>query len=407
MRFVIEAELERVPFATLCRGFGVSRRIGYKWLERYRQLGVEGLRDQSHAPRSHPNLVEEATAERIIALRQEHPTWGPRKLRAWLSEREPRWQLPAASTVGELLKRRGLVVRRERQRRPDRTPHTTPLAHAAASNDVWCIDYKGDFSVGDGTRCYPLTVTDAYSRYLLRCQGERAVGGNETWRALESAFREYGLPSRIRSDNGPPFASNSVCGLTTLSVWWIRLGILPERIKPGRPDQNGRHERMHRTLGEETLCPPQPNLRRQQRAFDDFRRVYNEERPHEALGQKPPSRFYTTSPRPFPRRLPEIDYAPHIDVRRVHSKGYVRWRNSADLYLSEALIGEHVGFEPIDFGIWRVVFGPLVLAYWSEPLAHLGLIKPHRWTGPKCPPTAVGPHGSHGATLLGGPGHTD
>lgn len=382
MRFVIEAERKLVPFTTLCESFGVAPRIGYKWLSRYRELGVDGLRDRSHAPHRHPNSMDEAMALRLMSLRLEHPTWGPRKLLAWLADHEPQWALPAASTVGDMLKRRGLVAARERRRRLERTPHTSPLAHATAPNDVWCADYKGDFSVGDGTRCYPLTMTDAYSRYLLRCQGMRRVGGDDTKQVIETAFREYGLPTRIRTDNGPPFASTGVAGLTRLSVWWVRLGILPERIKPGRPDQNGRHERMHRTLGEEAVCPPQPTLHRQQRAFDDFRTVYNDQRPHEALGQQPPTRLYWPSPRPFPRRLPELEYGPDVDLRSVHQAGEVRWR-SDHLFLSEALVGETVGFEPIDLGLWRVRFGPLVLAYWSEPLSHLGLIKPHRWTGPK------------------------
>ena len=382
MRFVIEAERERVAFTTLCRSFGVSPRVGYKWLERYRQSGVDGLRDRSHAAHRPPNAVDEATAERRVTLRLQHPTWGPRKLLAWLGDHEPQWLLPAASTVGDMLKRRGLVVRRERPRRRDRSPHTTPLAHAEAPNDIWCADYKGDFSVGDGTRCYPLTLTDAYSRYLLCCQGMRQVGGDPARRAFEASFREFGLPLRIRSDNGAPFASSGVSGLTRLSVWWVRLGIMPERIKPGRPDQNGRHERMHRTLREDALCPPQPNLRQQQHAFDQFRTVYNDERPHEALGQKPPARSYRPSRRPFPRQLPELEYAANVDVRSVHSVGQVRWRGR-ELFLSDALAGERVGFEPIDFGLWRVMFGPLLLAYWSEPLAHLGLIKPHRWTGPR------------------------
>ena len=268
-----------------CRAFGISPKTGYKRVNRFKALGWDGLGDLSRAPHRHPNQTERAVVERLIAARRQHPTWGPKKLVAWLEDREPGVSWPAPSTVGGLLDRAGLVGRRKRRRRT--APWSQPFVQAAEPNDLWCIDFKGWFRTGNGVRVNPLTVEDSASRYLVVCHGLRQPRGAQVRPALERVFREYGLPWAIRSDNGPPFASVGLGGLSSLAVWWIKLGILPERIQPGHPEQNGRLERFHRTLKAETANPPQPTWQRQQRAFEAFRSSYNQERPHEALGQEP------------------------------------------------------------------------------------------------------------------------
>jgi transposase InsO family protein len=295
-------------------------------------------------------------AERLILARQAHPTWGPKKLVAWLRDQEPGGSWPAPSTAGDLLDRAGLV--RRRQQRRQTAPWSQPFARAEQANDLWCIDLKGWFRTGNGVRVDPLTVADAASRYLLVCHGLRQPRGPQVRRVLERAFREYGLPRAIRTDNGPPFASVGLGGLSSLAVWWVKLGILPERTEPGHPEQNGRLERLHRTLKAETASPPQPTWRRQQRAFQAFRSSYNEDRPHEALGQQPPARRYRTSVRPYPTRVASPEYEAGMTVRRVRTNGEIKWKGQT-LYLSEALCGEPVGLTPQDDRFWTIRFGPL------------------------------------------------
>jgi transposase InsO family protein len=303
-------------------------------------------------------------AARVLALRATHPTWGPRKLVAALAAQAPAEAWPAASTVGDLLRRHGLTV--PRRRRAHAPPRTQPLAHADGPNRVWCADFKGWFRTGDGAKCTPFTLSDAYSRYLLRCQALGDQTDTTLVRPLfEAAFREFGLPAAIRTDNGPPFASTGAGGLSPLSVWWVRLGIVPERIKPGTPAENGRHERLHRTLQAETAAPPAASRRAQQQAFDDFRRLYNEERPHEALGQVPPVRAYQPSPRPFPRGLPALTYPAGWDVRRVRHNGQIRCGRGW-VYLSATLAGEAVGLAPTTDGCWDLAFGPVRLGVLDE-----------------------------------------
>ena len=277
---------------------------------------------------------------------------------AWLGDHRAGLAIPAPSTAGDILKRHGMVRPRKRGRHTP--PWTDPLSGCNAPNETWSVDFKGWFRTGDRRRCDPLTVEDGYTRFLLGCDAFRHPGRLPTRKSLERLFREYGLPATIRTDNGPPFASVAVAGLSKLSVWWIKLGITPERIPPGRPDQNGRHERMHRTLKEETASPPKATLRAQQRAFDIFRREYNEERPHEALGQKPPASLYQPSQRSYPRRIPEVSYPDDMQVRRVRSKGEIKWRGKR-LFLSEALIGELVGIRREGERHHSVYFGPLKL----------------------------------------------
>ena len=358
LRFIGLFEKGDVTMAALCREFGISRKTGYQLLARYAAEGEDGLRDRSHAAHHHLHAVSEEIEEQIVALRARHPTWGARKLRARLMLDDPAAIWPAASTIGEIIDRHGLIIpRRRRIRTP---PDTSPFAHCTGPNDNWSIDYKGWFRTRDGRRCDPLTISDAHSRYLLRCQAVRRVNTRCAQPLLEATFREYGLPLAIRSDNGPPFASRGVGGLSRLSVWWIKLGIKPERITPGHPSQNGRHERMHGTLKRDACEPPGSNRREQQRRFDIFRRTYNEERPHEALGNVPPGMIYRPSPRPYPARLPELVYPDHWQIRRVRQNGEIRWHGN-HIFIGEVLAGEPVALQESDNGSWLVHFGPVML----------------------------------------------
>jgi transposase InsO family protein len=286
--------------------------------------------------------------------------WGPRKLKRVLEQQQPRQPWPAASTIGEMIAREGLVVARKQRRRVP--PYSEPFAAADAPNRVWCADFKGWFRTSDGSRIDPLTISDAHSRYLLRSQ---AVANSDTPRVqavFEAAFREYGMPQAIRSDNGAPFASRALCGLSRLSLWWMKLGIRPERIKAGHPEQNGRHERMHRTLKQETAMPPERNRRAQQQAFDRFRREYNQLRPHEALAMQTPEQVYTASARQFPARLPAVEYPSGWQMRKVRDKGQISWRGHEHVFLSEVLIGEPVGLLQLDDRYWRVYFLQMPIA---------------------------------------------
>jgi len=350
-------EYEGSCFSDLCHDFGISRRTGYKWLRRYEAEGPPALENRSRAPHAHPNAAPAPTVQAILAIRRQHPRWGPRKLRVILRRKHPRMLLPAPSTIGDLLKRHGLVRPRRRVRRS--SPYGERLRQYDAPNAVWCADFKGCFPIGgvrDGERCHPLTISDGYSRFLLRCQALRRPLSWCARRVFESAFREYGLPRAIRTDNGPPFSTLAPGGLSRLAVWWIRLGIRPERILPGRPDQNGRHERMHSTLKAETAKPPRASFRAQQRAFDRFQAEYNQERPHEALGLEVPAALYRSSLRRYPSGLPEPEYPAHFDTRVAYPNGVFSF-GAAQWYVSTCLAGERIGLEPCDDGRWRVHFG--------------------------------------------------
>lgn len=347
------------PKAAIFARYGVSAKTGYKWLERYRRAGVEGLAERSHAPHRHGLALPEEAVARIVALRERWPHWGPRKLRVKYGELYPDGEAPAASTLGDVLRREGLVEPRARRRRVP--PATQPFLSAVAPNEVWCVDFKGWFRTGDGRRCDPFTVSDAHSRYLLCCQ---AVSPDKAGvrPVLEAAFRAYGLPRAIRSDNGPPFASVGAGGLSALAVWWLKLGIRPERIAPGKPQQNGRHERFHRTLKEAVADPPAATLGEQEARFDAFRREYNEERPHEACNQRPPGTRYAPSPRRYPRALREPAYGADEAMRRVRSNGQIKWGGEL-IFVSEVLSGECVGVSETGEGEWRVRFGPVELGF--------------------------------------------
>lgn len=345
--------------AHLCREFNISRKTGYKLVNRYYEEGVEGLKDRSRAPRYHPKAVSKELVALIVQARGDHPTWGPRKLRAWLLRQEPDIKLPAASTIGEILKHHGLATPRRRIRRTP--PYSQPFVGCDASNRVWCADFKGWFRTKDGARCDPFTLSDAYSRYLLRCQTVTRPDYDGVKPIIDAAFREYGLPLAIRTDNGPPFVTTSIGGLSRLSIEWIKLGIKPERIEPGKPAQNGRHERMHRTLKAETAMPSKNNLRAQQQAFNYFRQEYNHDRPHEALNMKTPADIYLPSSKSLPIRLPEIVYPDDYIIRKVHHQGDLKWRGK-HIYLSRTLAKEYVGLEQIDDRCWNIYFADIKLA---------------------------------------------
>lgn len=347
----------------LCARFGISRKTGYKWLGRYEAAGLPGLAAQSRAPHGCPQRTPAETEAALVQAREAHPHWGPKKLIAYLRSTQPELALPAPSTAGAVLKRRGLVPARPRRRRLTH-PASPPLV-AAAPNAVWCADFKGEFRTRDGTLCYPLTVTDAYSRYLLGCQSLTSTahaGAQETFTRL---FAAYGLPAAIRTDNGTPFASAALGGLSHLAVWWIKLGIRLQRIPPGQPQANGRHERMHRTLKAETTRPPAADLPGQQARFDAFRAEFNAVRPHEALAQRPPGSLYRPSARELPPQLPTPAYAGHLLVRQVGSEGCIRLR-SQRLFVSSVLAGEHVALEEVEEGLWSLYFYDVLLGRFTE-----------------------------------------
>lgn len=346
----------------IARRHEVSRKAVHKWIGRYNRYGLEGLKDLSRAPGHHPQAVGAIWHERVIALRQEHPRWGAPKLGRLLENQYGAEDVPSTSTIGRILKEHGLS-RGRRGGRPRRA--IWPLSEARGPNEVWCIDFKGWRRTGDGCCCQPLTVTDQCTRYLLCCQALPSTRSELVRPVLEAVFRDYGLPQRMRSDNGAPFGDGGQCGLTELAVWWIELGIECERIDAGCPQQNGCHERMHRTLGEATMDPPAHSMRQQQKRFDRFRQEYNHERPHEALGQQFPGAMYQCSSRPYPPRTPQPEYGRRWVLRQVSPRGQVRW-NGERLFLSHALAGKQIAFEPVAEGRWRLWYYRHWLGLWEE-----------------------------------------
>jgi putative transposase len=357
VKFIAAYLADEESFSYICDRFQISRKTGYKWVERYGEGGVESLGDKSRAPLHHPNVVTKDVERLVLGAREKHPHWGPRKLLVVLQRKNPELSLPAASTVGQILKRRGLIKRR--RRRVYSAPNGSDLGEYAAPNSIWCADFKGHFPVG-GMRCNPLTISDGFSRYLIRCEGLRRPLHSCVKPVFEAAFREYGLPDAIRTDNGAPFSTLAPGGISRLALWWIRLGIRPERIMPGRPDQNGRHERMHRTLKAEAATPPRSSFTSQQRAFNNFREEYNKVRPHESLDQKTPASIYHRSNRPFPKKLPDIEYPAHFEVLKSYPNGVISFRHTQWL-ISGVLKSEWVGLEEVSDGRWKVYYGPIPL----------------------------------------------
>jgi transposase InsO family protein len=347
----------------LCDQYGISRKTGYKWLDRFQAEGRAGLADRSRRPQTSPRATDPTIVERLCEARRRHPTWSARKLLAVLRRADPERAWPARSTGCDLLKAHGLV--RARRRRDRARAPASPLAPITRPNEVWTTDFKGEFRTGDGRYCYPLTLRDGFSRYVLRCDALVTKRSEVVRHRFERAFAEYGLPDRIRSDNGGPFAATGLTRLSHLSVWWIRLGIEPERIALGHPEQNGSHEQFHRVLKAETTRPPAPHCAAQQRRFGRFCTEYNDERPHEALQDHPPASCYVASLRPLPRQLPAVEYPGHLEVRRVSSMGQLSWRGRP-LHLTEVLAGEDLGFEEVDDGIWIVYFASVRLARFDD-----------------------------------------
>lgn len=359
MNFVVRVQ-EGERISDLCREFGISRKTGYKFLKRYERLGAVGLYDERRVAERLPHKVAAEVEQLIVETRHTYPTWGARKLKAWLQDKKPGLKLPAESTISAILKRQGLVSeRRNRRRRTPPSSSQQPLATAA--NTVWCCDFKGQFRLGNSQLCYPLTVTDLHSRYLLTCEALVSTRHETSQTAFEWAFRDYGLPNAILSDNGVPFATTSLLGLSKLSVWWKRLGITHHRIQPGHPEQNGAHERMHLTLKRETTRPAAGNLLQQQERFDRFREVFNTERPHEALELKTPASCYAPSPRAFPSQVPEPQYPLHDFTRRVSKCGHITMGRGNRAFLSPALANELVGFREVEEDVFLLSFADLDL----------------------------------------------
>lgn len=375
VQFVADCLGGEEPMSVLCERYGISRQTGYKWMRRFAEDGASGLAERSRAPHHHGRATAAELVVELIEARQRKPYWGPKKLLALLRRQHPDWPWPAPSTVADLLRREGLSQPRRRRRRA--LTLEQPFGAVAAANDAWCIDFKGWFRTADGIRCDPLTVSDAHSRYLLGLEIIEPVT-DAVGKVTDRLFHEHGLPKAIRSDNGPPFASSGVGGLTRLSARWAKMGIGLERIYPGKPQQNGRHERMHGTLKAQTCDPPADTAAQQQRRFDAFQHEYNFERPHEALAQRPPAELYSGSPRVFCERLEDPCYGPHEQVRRVRSSGEVRWRGGL-IFISEALVGEAIGITERDDGHWLVRFADVPLALidrYTHKLSRFGPARP-------------------------------
>jgi putative transposase len=352
---------EGESISALAEVYGVSRKTIYKWLARHAAEGMAGLADHSRRPQHCPGRLRDELVAAIIAARHRWH-WGPRKLRVKLAAADPQIVWPAESTIGEVLKRAGLTHRRQpRVRTP---PYAQPFAAIDSANQTWCADFKGWFRTGDGTRCDPLTITDAHSRYLLRCQITPQADTPHVAAIFDAAFRQYGLPLVIHTDNGVPFASCAPGGLSRLSMQWVKLGIVAERSRPASPQDNGRHERMHSTLKQAALTPPERNARRQQEAFDRFQQEYNHERPHEALDDATPASCYTASSRRMPRRVPELEYGEDVVVRRISQQGSLKWHGERT-FISEIFAYEWLGLQALDERYCKVLYGPVMVGYFD------------------------------------------
>jgi putative transposase len=361
--FILDWKSQKHQMTELCARYGVSRKTAYKWVSRYLEEGPDGLWERSHAPQRSPHRTSDEVEQAIVQQRLRHPSWGPKKL-LWTLERwQPELELPSRTTVAEILKRNDLVLAKKRPR-PVGHPGRPSMA-VNKPNDSWSVDFKGQFRTGDGKYLYPLTVTDNHSRYLLACQGLAGPLLEPTQEVLRRVFKEHGLPSRLRSDNGVPFAAYSLGRLSRLSVWLLKLGVMPELIEPGKPQQNGRHERMHRTLKDETLKPPAANARAQQRKFNVWRREFNQDRPHEAHDGLTPDDVHVPSARQMPSKLLAPEYPERFETRYVSANGGMRWHKKW-VNVSSVLIGEYVGLEEVDDGQWDVYFANYRLGRLNE-----------------------------------------
>lgn len=362
--FIADYLRQTSNLSDLCSRYGISRKTGYKWIQRFESTGINGLNEQTRRPNANPLQTPYRIQQAIIELRQKYQIIpGAKKIQVMLAQRYPNITIPSKSTIYNILNRAGLIQARRRRRQVE--PYPQPFSPVTEVNELWSVDYKGQFKCRNGQWCYPLTVMEHKSRYLLACDGLKGPRLKETKASFIRLFKEHGLPFRMRSDNGIPFASIACGGLSQLSIWWIRLGIHPERIEPGKPQQNGRHERMHRTLKKATTRPPSSNMKKQQAQFNRFCKEYNEERPHEALQQCTPASQYTHSLREYPNKLPNLQYPEYYEVKKVASNGVVYWRNKI-VYISQLLYQERIGLEEIDDGIWKVYFGPVMIGQFNE-----------------------------------------
>jgi len=358
-QMVLEVLAGRRRKAEVAEFFGITRKSVYKWMERYQAHGRAGLSDLSRAPHHLARAIGAKVADEIVRLRLEQPLEGPLKIQAHLKALHPQWEIPAASTIGDLLRRHNLVQERHRRRY---WPNPCPgLTEAREPNEVWATDFKGWFRTSDGQRCDPLTISDLRVRYVLTCQSVKAQDAESCEPVFEATFKEFGMPVAMRSDNGSPFASTGLGGLSRLSVKWIKAGIKLERIEPGHPEQNGSHERMHETLKQHTATPPAATIAEQQERFDRFRNYFNNQRPHQALNQTPPAQHYQPSPRPWPARLEDPWYDADHQVRRVRSNGEIKWKGEK-IFIAESLIGELIGIRQLHWGDWLLSFSYLPLA---------------------------------------------
>ncbi len=348
--------------AELCERYGISRPTGYLWVHRFIEEGEPGLQERPRRPEACPHKTAPAIEERILGLRKEHG-WGAKKLLQYLGRHEPEITWPARSTINDILGRHGLLAKRRRRRKWDH-PGAVPLV-TDGPNQVWPVDFKGQFKTRDGIYCYPLTVTDHFSRKLLACTGLPSVRTEHAKPVFVRLFREYGLPDAIRSDNGPPFASTGIHGLCALNVWWMKLGIVHQRTHPGSPQENGQHERMHRELKKDTTNPPEKDMKRQQRRFNRYRAVYNQERPHEGIDGLVPNDLWTPSSKPYPSKLAGPAYAAHLEVRRVSEAGCFRL-HAKQPFLSNALAQEDIALEEIGDGVWNIIYYETLLGRIDE-----------------------------------------
>ena len=351
-RFLEDYELNYYSVTELSERFWISRTTAYKWINRFKKHGQAGFHERSRRPHSCPWQTDAAIVAELVKLRIAHPHWGPRKLLDLMQRRHPERQFPAVSTAAQILSREGLIKPRRRYRRAH---PGCPKSVPQGPNDIWAADYKGQFRLKNGDYCFPLTVSDLSSRYLLGCDAHPAISLQKSFTHFKGLFESYGLPHRIRTDNGVPFASNALARLSQLSVWFIKLGIYPELIEPGKPQQNGVHERMHRTLKQEATIPPASSLRAQQRKFDRFRKEFNDERPHEALGMKRPAELYQASPRALPKRVETYDYPAHYLVRRVSRAGTIRVFKK-QVFVSNTLHEDYVGLEEVDDEVYDLFY---------------------------------------------------
>lgn len=363
LKFVEEWREARYNRSELCARYGVSRKTGYKWVERFEEEGRRGLVDRSRAPHRCPHRIDASVAELLCEARRRHPSWGAEKLIAWLGPRHPDVEWPAPSTTHDLLRRQGLVKKRRRRRSHEHPGVVPPVTHGP--NDLWTADFKGHFRTRDGIYCYPLTIADQHARYLLTCKGLLSTKGDGVRQAFVRTFHEFGLPRAIRTDNGVPFATTGIHGLSQLNVWWMRLGIQHQRIRPASPQENGVHERMHRTLKQEACRPPRTHCVAQQRAFNTFRTEFNEERPHAALGNHTPASWYHESPRVYTGTLPALEYPGHFVVKKITTGGTFRFQHRL-LFIANALTDHHIGLEEYNTGVWNIFFANILLAKLDE-----------------------------------------